>query len=92
MGEYSDLPGVKGGSLPAFFFRSVSGAMIALRRNRACDSVGDHGSIIVFTDDAGAYRCLFFRYWSTIDEQTFRTKVQVKQWLKEWLPRQHKQY
>lgn len=89
MGEYSGLPGVKGGTIKPrgkHMARTVSGLMAILRKGRICSSAADCGAVTVWKDDKGAYRCEFDRHRVPFNEATFDTKAAVRRWLKEWLP------
>lgn len=90
MGEYVDLAGVKGGKLKPkgkHFARTVTGFMNILRNGRVCSGAGDYGAATVWIDDEGAYRCSFDRNRVTVNEVCVGTQIQVKRWLKEWLPK-----
>jgi hypothetical protein len=85
--EYGpDIPGVKGGRLKGPMASTVTGFMTALQKYRACSDAGDHGSVMVYRDDDGNFRCMFCVWQMARERQTFKTKAQVRAWLKEWLP------
>lgn len=89
MGEYVDLPGVRGGKLKPrgkHFARTVNGFMVILRKGRICSAAGDNGACTVWRDDDGNWRCDFSRLRSSVNESTFTSKAGVRRWLKEWLP------
>jgi len=89
--EFSGMPGVKRKRIKGPIVDSVSAFLLALRKHRLCSAAGDHGSVTVYVDDDGAFRCTFQRWHSTIDEQTYATKAQVKAWLVKWLPKRKQQ-
>lgn len=92
MGEYTGLPGVKGGTLKPrgkHFARTVNGFMVILRKGRICSAAGDNGSCTVWRDDNGLWRCEFSRWRSSVNETTCTKKTEVRQWLKDWLPLMH---
>lgn len=67
---------------------SVTELMDALDQFQIASDAGDHGSVIVYRDDAGDFRCAFMRFHATVNEGTFKTKAALRVWLKEWFPRQ----
>lgn len=91
MGTYTftGLPGVAGEKLEGPMTESVSGFMAALRGNRICSAVGSNGAVTVWKDDDGMWRCDFSRYCSTVCGATVKTKAQVREWLREWMPERH---
>lgn len=89
LNKSTGLPFVRGGTLRGPMVKSASAFLTALRRYRICSSSGCHGAVVVWLDDAGLYRCHFMRWRVTIAEACFRTKREVKDWLKLWLSRQH---
>ena len=89
MGMYIGLLGVAGGKLEGPMARSVSGIMAELRTNRICSAAGNNGAVTVWKDDDGAWRCAFCRHRMTVGEATVGTKAQVREWLREWMPKCH---
>lgn len=89
--QFGSLPGVKGGRLKGPMVGSISGFMSALRKYRVCSDAGDHGSVMVYRDDDGRLRCYFMRWHSIVEEQNYKTKAEVRAWLKKWLPVQYQQ-
>lgn len=87
--ELQRLPGVGDERIEGVIAKTPSGFLAALKRYRACSDGGDHGSVIVYRDDAGAFRCMFMRWKEIEEEQTFTSKSKVREWLKIWLPVQH---
>jgi len=90
MPSLTGLPGVKRKETPCAGFRSPSGALRVLRRGLAASTASDNGAVIVWTDDAGFYRCEFNRHRQPINREKYRTQVQVVAWLKEWMPKMEK--
>lgn len=84
---FGGMPGVKRKTIKGPMASSVNGFAVALRKHRLCSAAGDHGSVTVYVDDAGGYRCWFQRFHATVDAQTYKTKASVRKWLVEWLPR-----
>lgn len=89
--KYHSLPGVKGGELIGPMAKTVNGFMTALKAFRACADAGDHGSVMVYRDDAGNLRCVFMVRHEIREQQSFKTQREVREWLKEWLPVQRQQ-
>lgn len=87
--DFHSLPGVKGGRLRGPMARTISGFRQALVANRCCSAAGDHGAVMVWRDDAGAWRCAFMRYQATLEAATFSSKAAVTTWLRAWLPKMH---
>lgn len=85
--KYQAVPGVKG-SLTGVMASSVSGILTALKTYRAVSDAGDHGSIMVYRDDEGKYRCLFMVWGHTQEEKICKAQREVRTWLKEWMPKQ----
>lgn len=88
--QYQAVPGVKG-SLTGVMAGSASGILAALKTYRAVSDAGDHGSIMVYRDDEGSYRCLFMVWGQTREQKVCKTQRDVRAWLKEWLPAQRRQ-
>lgn len=86
--SFSGMPGVRRKRLrgPIVGY-SVTEFMAQLRNYRTVSAAGDHGSVMVYRDDAGKFRCAFCRWTQVIDSQTFDFKKQVRQWLANNLPR-----
>jgi len=80
------LSGVKRGRLRGVMAESVTGFMKALTSFRICTAAGDHGAATVYRDDAGNWRCCFHVWREPREEQCFKTKAEVREWLKLWLP------
>jgi hypothetical protein len=89
MGRFIGLPGVAGGVLEGDCAASVSGVLSCLKNARVSSAAGDYGAVTVWVDDEGAYRADFSRHRSSLDEQVFGTKAQLKAWLTEWFPKMH---
>jgi hypothetical protein len=87
--DFAGLPGVKGGKLRGPMASSATGFMRALRQHRAVSAAGDHGSVMVWRDDAGKIRCSFMRHFRSIETLELSTKIDVRGWLIKWLPRMH---
>lgn len=85
--QYQTVPGVKG-TLTGIMASSASGILTALRTYRAVSDAGDHGSIMVYRDDEGQYRCLYMVLGVTREQLICKTQREVRVWLKEWMPRQ----
>lgn len=85
--KHHTLEGVKSGELKSIMRRSVTATIVALSQHRLVAAAGDHGCVTVWRDDAGSLRCGFYRYMVAIDEQTFSSLAQVRQWLKVWMPK-----
>jgi hypothetical protein len=66
--------------------RSVSAALSAIRDGEAATAAGDRGSINVWVDDKGRYRCEAMRYMATVNSETPKNLKELKAWLSEWLP------
>lgn len=86
MNTYHSLPGVKGGKLKGPMAKTVNGFMTALNAHRVVADAGDHGSVMVYRDDIGGLRCYFMRHHAITEEQNYKTKAEVRAWLKQWLP------
>lgn len=84
---FSGMPGVRRKSLKGpIVGASPNQFMTALRKYRTASAAGDHGSVMVYIDDAKQFRCQFHR-WTVVNEsEAFKFKTQVKAWLAEWLP------
>lgn len=52
----------------------------------AATAAGDCGSISVWKDDDGMWRCEFQRHYVTLDTRTFKHLSAACQWMKEWFP------
>jgi hypothetical protein len=90
MGEYTGLPGVRGGTIKPrgkHIARTVAGVMAILQKGRIASAAGDDGAVTVWRDDEGSWRCEFSRWRSPVDNQTFDTKAAVQRWLVEWMPK-----
>jgi hypothetical protein len=84
---FSGMPDVRRKSLKGpIVGNSPNQFMVMLRKYRTVSAAGDHGSAMVYIDDAGQFRCSFHRYGQTIDSPTFKFKKHVKEWLIAWLP------
>lgn len=87
---YVGLDGVRGGKLNPrgkHMARTAAGLMAILKKGRICSAAGDNGSVTVWRDDKGQYRCEFSRWLSCVDSQVFTTKAAVLRWLVEWMPK-----
>lgn len=82
------LSGVRGGKLRGPMADGVGGFMKALMSYRVVSDAGDHGSVMVHVDDDGMYRCAFMVWQHVRASEILKTKTAVRNWLKEWLPRQ----
>lgn len=80
------MEGVAGGSLDCSIAYSMTGTMKALMTERAVTGSGDNGAWNVWIDDAGLYRCNFYRYMQLLDVAAFTTKVELRNWLRTWIP------
>lgn len=69
------------------FAHSIAGFMNVLKRERVACGAGDHGSAMVWIDDAGLYRCTFYRFYAAMSSEAHKSKAAVRRWLKEWLPK-----
>jgi hypothetical protein len=87
--DYVDLPGVEGGRRRGPMCRTITDFRTAMAGYAACSSAGDHGAVTVWKDDVGQWRVAFQRYRNTEETQTFRFKLYVFEWLREWLPKMH---
>ena len=87
--KYSNLGGVHGGKLNGRKASSISGIMRALKFTRVCSAAGDYGTVAVWRDDIGHWRCEFCRNRITITETTVKTKSLVHEWLKTYFPKCH---
>lgn len=86
MATLAGLPGVKETLETNGYQDSVTGFLNALKSQRAATGAGDHGSVTVWIDDDGQFRCAFTRFCSIVNTQIFEHKKQIKAWLTEWLP------
>lgn len=81
------LPGVKRKTLRGKLCKSVTAMMVALYRYRLAAAAGDHGSAMVYRDDAGDFRCMYQVRHQTVDAQTVKTRAAATRWLKVWFPK-----
>lgn len=88
--QYNSVPGVKG-TLTGIMANSPSGILTALKTYRAVSDAGDHGSVMVYRDDDGQYRCLFMVWGMTREQKICSSQREVREWLKEWMPHQRHQ-
>lgn len=88
--SFIGLPGVVEKSLDGLMVHTLSGALRNLGPHRVCSDAGDAGAVTVWIDSAGSYRCAFTRQWVTIDSAVAATKKEVGAWLREWMPRMHR--
>lgn len=86
--EFHSMPDVRAKRVKGIMANSPSGFITALRKYRAVSDAGDHGSVLVYRDDAGRYRCHFMRWQQTINELQCTSQAEVRGWLREWLPAQ----
>lgn len=85
--EYVGLAGVTAGKrLQGPSVDTVEEALDALKSNRVASNDGDHGSVTVWIDDAGAYRGGFTRHCMPIDIVETRSEADLKAWLDQWMP------
>ena len=82
----SGLPGRKR-DLRALNVASPTAALLALRSKLAASAAGSDGALNVWRDDVGMYRCEFMRFRRTVDSRVFHRLIEVRGWLKEWLPK-----
>ncbi len=86
MPTFRRLDGVSDETLEGPYVSSITAALKALRSNRICSAAGTYGSVTVWIDDDGKYRCAFHQYLVKKAGRIVSTKKQVRGWLKEWLP------
>jgi hypothetical protein len=85
------IEGVSAGEVEAVCVRSRTAAIQELRAGApAIIAAGDEGSLVVWVDDDGKYRCEFDRFLAAIDQKKFRHLAAVDQWLREWFPKMHR--
>ncbi len=77
------------GDLRGPFVRSPTAAFRCISEYQVCLTSGDHGAICVWRDDAGQLRANFEYYQTTLAGDIFKSKTQLRQWLKEWWPKMH---
>jgi len=83
----SGLKGVQGNIEDIYFSNhSFSAVSRALRKHRAVLLAGDNGSITIYRDDVGNYRCEFDRYMVEKSHEIYKTKTAIKSWLSLWMP------
>ena len=85
------VPGIKSGYVKGVMATGITRIMAALEKHRAVSDAGDHGSVMVWRDDAGAYRAAFMVWCSTRATVTVTSKAALRKWLREFLPKQHEQ-
>lgn len=88
--KYLAVPGAKG-TLTGIMASSIHGILTGLKTYRAVSDAGDHGSVMVYRDDEGMYRCLFMVWGHTQQQKICKTQREVREWLKEYLPLQRQQ-
>jgi hypothetical protein len=66
--------------------RSVSAVLSVLRRHKGAVGAGDYGSVTIWIDDAGDYRCEATRYYAGVNSEQPKTLKGVAAWAKKWLP------
>lgn len=81
----SGLPGVKG-ELRAVRVRSVTDAVVLLRRREPVTTAGDSGALTVYWDDEGFAHCEFYRRRATLEVFQPKTHASIVAWLKKWWP------
>ena len=82
-----DLPGVNGGCIEDVqWFQTINDCLCLLRTYRAVMTASDHGAIHVYVDDAGKYRAILSRYRVAESEICVSTKMEVRNWLVQYLP------
>lgn len=89
LSTFKPLPGVRGGKLRGpFAVKSPNAFLRELETYRVVSDAGDHGSVTVWRDDSGAFRCEFCRWCATVESKIFTSKASVRRWLATWHPRQ----
>ena len=83
------LPGVRKHTLKASWAKTTGGFLAGLRKRRCVTSAGDDGAVNVWIDDKKQFRCAFMRHLSVLEERTFSTKKEARDWLRKWLPKIH---
>lgn len=89
--EFHSMTGVRAKRVKGIMAKTVNGFMVGLRTYRAVSDAGDHGSVLVYRDDSGAFRCHFVRWRQSVNEEQFESQAKVRAWLKKWLPVQRQQ-
>lgn len=78
------LPGVAAAEIfDAVSIRSSSAGVRALQAGRACTAVTNKGTITLYQDDSGAYRCVFERRGGSKEESILHSKAAATTWLKQ---------
>lgn len=86
------LPGVAVDRLWSTPRTSVTGVIDALRRQRCVSATGPSGSLLVYRDDNGCFRCLYHKAGNClpVSSEIFASKEpQVRAWLRRWFPALH---
>lgn len=89
MPTFTGLPGVRRKKIEGVFASTPAGFARALRKHRVVSAAGDDGSVTVWRDDSGKLRGTFQRYYSTLADETFKTKIAMERWLGVWLPKMY---
>jgi hypothetical protein len=84
--QYAGLPGIADGRAEGPMANSPTGMVRTLGAHRATSAAADHGALMAWIDDAGAYRGAFSRWGSTQAATETRSKSALQQWLKAWWP------
>jgi hypothetical protein len=85
------VPGMKTGYVKGVMATGITKIMAALEKHRAVSDAGDHGWVMVWRDDAGAYRGAFMVWMSTRASTVVTSKAALRRWLREFLPKQRQQ-
>lgn len=80
-------PGVASAEITgAILIRSASAGVRALHAGRACTATTDKGSITLYKDDTGAFRCILERAGRAKEESILHSKTAATTWLKQHFP------
>lgn len=80
----TDLPGIRSGVVAdVVVITSASAGVRAINTGRSCHFDGRHGSLTVYRDDVGSYRCLMRRPGHANDENIVTFKSHANRWLRE---------
>lgn len=86
-----DLPGVKSKETQAVKVTSPSDASQFMRKGMSVAACGNYGTIAVWKDDDGKWRCEFMRNKFTVELRKFTAMAVAWTWLKEWWPKIRKE-
>jgi hypothetical protein len=94
MVEFSGLPGIRRKKVNAEWVarHTPTGFFAALEKARVATAASDAGSVTVYIDDDGQYRCYFSRYGSESDDIMTTSKAAVRRWLKNEIPKMTEGY